>query len=116
MHEQNIAKIQDQRQKRMNQKKEDSFRRGVETKLRSVAEKLENLDKEFPELSEAQKSTILTVMSDSSFLNGLYFEHVWYVHEHNVLYNGHIIFVKPLTKSKIPNSCNIMLQLQHMSY
>ena len=26
-------------------------------------------------------------------------EHVWYVDEHN---NGHIIFVKPLTKSKIP--------------
>ena len=100
MHEQNIAKIQDQRQKRMNQK-EDSFRRSTERKLRSV--NLENLDKEFPELSEAQKSTILTVMSDSSFLNGLYFEYVWYVHEHNVLYNGHIIFVKPLTKSKIPN-------------
>ena len=114
MHEQNIAKIQDQRQKRMNQKKEDSFRRGVETKLRSVAENLENLEKEFPELSEAQRSTILTVMSDSSSLNGLYFEHVWYVNEHNVLYNGHIIFVKPLTKSKIPNSCHIMLQLQHM--
>ena len=99
VHEQNIAKIQDQRQKRMNQK-EDSFRRSIERKLRSVAE---NLDKEFPELSEAQKSTILTVMSDSSSLNGLYFEHVWCVHEHNVLYNGHIIFVKPLTKSKIPN-------------
>ena len=95
VHEKNIAKIQDQRQKCMNQK-EDSFRRGIERKLRSVAE---NLDKEFPELSEAQKSTILTVMSDSSFLNGLYFEHV---NEHNVLYNGHIIFVKPLTKSKIP--------------
>ena len=60
------------------------------------------MEKEFPELSEAQRSTILTVMSDSSFLNGLYFEHVWHVHEHNVLYNGHIIFVKPLTKSKIP--------------
>ena len=88
--------------KRMNQK-EDSFRRSIERKIRSVAENLENLNKEFPELSEAQKSTILIVMSDSSFLNGLYFEHVWYVHDHNVLYNGHIIFVKPLTKSKIPN-------------
>ena len=44
----------------MNQKKEDSFRRGIERKLHSVAESLE---KEFPELSEAQKSTILTVMS-----------------------------------------------------
>ena len=41
-------------------------------------------------------------MSDSSFLNGLYFEHVWYVNEHTVLYNRHIIFVKPLTRSKIP--------------
>ena len=79
----------------------NSFRRSIETKLRPVAENLENLEKEFPELSEAQRSTILTVMSDSSSLNGLYFEHVWYVHEHNVLYNGHIIFVKPLTKSKI---------------
>ena len=85
----------------MNQK-EGSFRRSIERKLHSVAENLEKLDKEFPELSEAQKSTILTVMSDSSFLNGLYFEHVWYVNEHNVLYNGHIIVLKPLTKSKIP--------------
>ena len=57
----------------------------LERKLRSVAENLENLEKEFPELSEAQRSTILTVMSDSSSLNGLYFENVWYVNEHNVL-------------------------------
>ena len=28
--------------------------------------------------------------------------YVWYLNEHNVLYNGYIIFVKPLTKSKIP--------------
>ena len=48
VHEQNIAKTQDQRQKRMNQKKEDSFKRSIERKLRSVAENLEHLEKEFP--------------------------------------------------------------------
>ena len=46
VNEQYIAKIQDQRQKRMNQK-EDSFIRSIERKLRSVEENLENLDKEF---------------------------------------------------------------------
>ena len=61
VHEENIAKIQDQRQKRM---KEDSFRRCIERKLHSVA----NLEKEFPELSEVQRSTIPTVMSDKFIL------------------------------------------------
>ena len=68
VHEQNIAKVQDQQQKRTNQKK-DSFRRSIERKLHSVVENLENLKKEFPELPEAQRSTILTVMSDTSSLN-----------------------------------------------
>ena len=74
----------------------------VDKKLLSTAENVENLEKDFSELSEAQRSTILTVLSDVPSLNGVYFEHVWYVEEHNVLYNGHIIVVKPLMKFKIP--------------
>ena len=69
----------------MNQK--DSFR-SIEKKLHCVA--ADNV-----ELSEAQRSAVLTTLPDISSLNGFYFEHVWYVEEYNVLYNGHIIFVNP---------------------
>ena len=38
----------------------------------------------------------------SLFLNGLYFEQLWYVDNQNVLYNGHIICVKQSKKSQVP--------------
>ena len=57
---------------------------------------------EFPELSPHQITTILNILSDISSTLGLYFEHLWYVNEKNVLYNGHVVCVKPFTKSKIP--------------
>ena len=61
-----------------------------------------NLLNEFPELSPHQVSIILKVLSDTSSILGLYFEHLWYVNEKNVLYNEHVVSVKPLTKSKVP--------------
>ena len=57
---------------------------------------------EFPELSPHQITTILNFFSDISSIVGLYFENLWYVNEKNVLYNGHVVCVKPFTKSKIP--------------
>ena len=102
VHEQNIARLQDQRQRVKNQKKEDTFRKSIEKKLRCVVEKEDNLLNEFPKLSPHQITTILNILSDISSILGLYFEHLWYVNEKNVLYNGHVVFVKPYTKSKIP--------------
>ena len=43
-----------------------------------------------------------SVLSDVSVINGLYFEQLWYVDHHNVLYNGHIICVKQSKKSQVP--------------
>ena len=102
VHEKNIARLQEQRRKVKNQKKEDTFRRSIEKKLRCVVEMEHNLLNEFPELSPHQVSIILKVLSDTSSILGLYFEHLWYVNEKNVLHNGHVVSVKPLTKSKVP--------------
>ena len=66
MHEKNIARLQEQRQKVKNQKKEDTFRRSIEKKLRCVVEMEHNLLNEFPELSTHQVSIILKVLSDTS--------------------------------------------------
>lgn len=61
-------------------------------------------------------------MSD---IDGIYFEHTWYVQERDAF---NIIYVKPLTKSKIPKVIvtywktdeaeedERILQLQHMGY
>ena len=93
VHEKNIARLQEQRQKVKNQKKEDTFRRSIEKKLRCVVEMEHNLLNEFPELSPHQVSIILRVLSDTSSILGLYFEHLWYVNEKNVLYNVHVVSV-----------------------
>ena len=97
-----LMKIENDMLKVKNQKKEDTFRRSIEKKLRCVVEMEHNLLNEFPELSPHQVSIILKVLSDTSSILGLYFEHLWYVNEKNVLYNGHLVSVKPLTKSKVP--------------
>ena len=64
-----------------NQKKEDTFRRSIEKKLRCVVEMEHNLLNEFPELSPHQVNIILKVLSDTSSILGLYFEHLWYVND-----------------------------------
>ena len=85
-------------------RKRDTFRRSIEKKFRCVVEKEDNLLNEFPELSPHQITTILNFFSDISSIVGLYFENLWYVNEKNVLYNGHVVCVKPFTKSKIPKA------------
>ena len=72
-------------------KKENSLRRKIEKKLQCVAEKELDLSNEFQDISECKKNVILSVLSNVSVLNGLYFEQLWYVDNQNVLYNGHIM-------------------------
>ena len=96
-------KIHEQKWKKENKELKEKIRlMSIEKKLRCVVEMEHNLLNEFPELSPHQVSIILKVLSDTSSILGLYFEHLWYVNEKNVLYNGHVVSVKPLTKSKVP--------------
>ena len=101
-HEHNISILQDQRLKDKIQKKENSLRRKIEKKLQCVAEKKEELSNEFPDISECKRNVILSVLSNVSVIIGLYFEQLWYVDHQNVLYNGHIIFVKKSKNSQVP--------------
>ena len=67
-----------------------------------MAEKEVELLNEFPDISEFKRNVILSVLSNVSAINDLYFEQLWYVDRHNVLYNGHIICVKQSKKSQVP--------------
>ena len=49
-----------------------------------MAEKEVDLSNEFPDISECKRNVIL---SHVSVINELYFEQLWYVDHHNVLYN-----------------------------
>ena len=98
-HEHNISILQDQRLKDKIQKKENSLRRKIEKKLQCVALEEVDLSNEFPDISECKRNVILSVLSNASVINDLYFEHV---DHHNVLYNGHIICVKQSKKSQVP--------------
>ena len=91
--------LQDQRLKDKIQKNENSLRRKIEKKLQCVAEKKEELSNEFPDISECKRNVILSVLSNVSVIIGLYFEQLWHVDHQNVLYNGHIIFVKEVSSS-----------------
>ena len=61
-----------------------------------------NLSNEFPDISECKRNVILSILSNVSVIDDLYFEQLWYVDHHNVLYNGHIICVKQSKKSQVP--------------
>ena len=70
--------------------------------MQCVAEKELDLSSEFQDISECEKNVILSVLSNASVLNGLYFEQLQYVDNQNGLYNGHIICVKQSKKSQVP--------------
>ena len=74
-HEHNISILQDQRLKDEIQKKENSLRRKIEKKLQCVAEKEVEISNEFPDISECKRNVILSVLSNASVINDLYFEH-----------------------------------------
>ena len=68
-----------------------------------MAEKEVELSNEFPDISECKRNVILSVLSNVSVINDLYFEQLWYLDHCNVLYNEHIICVKQSKKSQVPN-------------
>ena len=86
-------------------KKENSLRSKIEKKLQCVAEKEVELSNEFPDISECKKNVILSVLSNVSVINDLYFEQLWYVDHHNVLYK---ICVKQSKKSQVPKVGRMM--------
>ena len=51
-----------------------------------MAEKEVDLSNEFPDITECKRIVILSVLSNVSVINDLYFEQLWYVDLHNVLY------------------------------
>ena len=67
-----------------------------------MAEKEVDVSNEFPDITECKRNVILSVLSNVSVINDLYFEQLWYVDLHNVLDNGHIICVKQSKKSQVP--------------
>ena len=100
-HEENVAKQQDRRHIEKNQKKDATFRHRLEKKLRNVLEGKTELLFEFQELNNDQASIIKNILHDPLCISGNYFEHMWFVNEQNVLYEGHITSVKCSSKSKI---------------
>ena len=90
-HELNVAKEQDKRLLERNQKKDSSYRRKLQKKIQSVAEGNAELCIEFPEMDESHINITKAI---------LYFEHLWFVNEENVLYQGKIVAVK-LSKNKV---------------
>ena len=65
-------------------------------KLQCVAEKEVELSNECPDISECN-----VILSYVYVINGLYFEQLWYVDHHSVLYN---ICVNQTKKSQVPNT------------
>ena len=90
-HELNVAKEQDKRLLERNQKKDSSYRRKLQKKIQSVAEGNAELCIEFPEMDE---SHIKAILANSEVIDGLCFEHLWFVNEENVLYLSKIVAVK----------------------
>ena len=54
------------------------------------------------ELDDDQANIIKNILHDPISISGHYFEHMWFVNEQNVLYEGHITSVKCSSKSSIP--------------
>ena len=56
---------------------------------------------EFQELNDDQANIIKNILHDPLCVSGHYFEHMWFVDEQNVLYEGHTISVKLLSKFNV---------------
>ena len=61
------------------------------------------LHDEFPELQDNQRSTITAILSNPAVNIGLHFEHMWFVNNQSVLYQGHVLSVKCSKRSSMPN-------------
>ena len=96
-HELNVAKEQDKRLL----EKDSSYRRKLQKKIQSVAEGNAELCIEFPEMDESHINITKAILANPEVIDGLYFEHLWFVNEENVLYQGKIVAVKLSTNYKM---------------
>ena len=60
------------------------------------------LHDEFPELQNNQRSTITAILTNPAVIIRLHFEHMWFVDNQNVLYQGHVLSVKCSKRSNMP--------------
>ena len=100
-HELNIAKEQDKRLLERDQKKDSSYQRKLQKKIQSVAEGKAELCIEFPEMDESHISITKAIIANPVVIDGLYFEHLWFINEENVLYEGKIVAVKLFKNCKV---------------
>ena len=56
----------------------------------------------FPELQDNQRSTITAILTNPAIIIGFHFEHMWFVDNQNVLYQGHVLSVKCSKRSSMP--------------
>ncbi|KAL5497354.1 hypothetical protein EMCRGX_G013815, partial [Ephydatia muelleri] len=89
-HELNVGKEQDKRLLERNQKKDSSYRRKLQKKIQSVAEGNAELYIEFQRWMNPTKA----ILANPEVIDGLCFEHLWFVNEENVLYQGKIVAAK----------------------
>ena len=68
-------------------------------KLQDVADGKAQLHDEFPELQDNQRAPLLQY---SPIIIGLHFEHMWFVNNQSVLYQGHVLSVKCSKRSNMP--------------
>ena len=83
-----------------NQKKDSSYRRKLQKKIQSVAKGNGELCIEFPEMDESHINITKAILANPEVINGLYFEHLWFVNEENVLYQGK-------TAVKLSKNCKV---------
>ena len=74
-------------------------------KLQDVAHGKAQLQDEFPELQDNQRSTITAILTNPAVMIGLHFEYMCFVNNQIVLYQGHVLSVKC---SKRSNICNLL--------
>ena len=67
-----------------------------------VADGKAQLRDEVPELQDNQRRTITAIPTNPAVIIGLHFEHMWFVNNQNVLYQGHVLSVKCSKRSNMP--------------
>ena len=98
--EANTIKIQDQRLRQKQQKTNQSTRKKVEKKVKSILHG-SSLMSEFPDLEQDKHATVELIIKDTAHLTNKYFQHIWYEEEGDVTYCGKFLTVK--SKAKVPN-------------
>ena len=71
------------------------------------------LHDEFPELQDNQRSTITAILTNPAIIIGFHFEHMWFVDNQNVLYQGHVLSVKCSKRSNMPKFTATYMYWKH---